>query len=128
MRILLDTHVFLWWAVDDPQLSVELRQALESPDNLVFLSSASVWEIVIKQGLGRIRLPDDPADWLQAYLTQYGLLPLAIEYVHVLAIRTLPPRHKDPFDRVLVAQALCEGMTLATADQAIRQYGVPVLP
>ena len=127
MKILLDTHVFLWWAVDDPQLPVKLRQALESPDNTLFLSSASVWDLVIKQGLGRIRLPDDPADWLQVYLTQYGLLPLAIEHTHVLAIRDLPPKHKDPFDRVLIAQAICEGMTLATADQVIRQYDVPVL-
>ena len=127
MNILLDTHVLLWWAVDDPQLPVRLRQALESPDNQVFLSSASVWELVIKQGLGRIRLPDEPTDWLQAYLTQYGLLPLAIEHSHALAIRDLPPKHKDPFDRMLIAQAVCEGMTLATADQAIRQYDVPVL-
>jgi PIN domain nuclease of toxin-antitoxin system len=108
-------------------LPVELRQALESPDNMVFISSASVWELVIKQDLGRIRLPNDPADWLQVYLTQYGLLPLAIEHAHVLAIRDLPPKHKDPFDRVLIAQAVCEGMTLATTDHVIRQYDVPVL-
>lgn len=127
MRILLDTHVFLWWAVDDPRLSAELRLALESPDNQVYLSSVSVWEIVIKQGLGRIRLPDNPADWLQAYVTQYGLLPLAIEHSHALTIRDLPPKHRDPFDRMLVAQAVCEGMTLATADQAISQYGTPVI-
>jgi PIN domain nuclease of toxin-antitoxin system len=127
VRILLDTHVFLWWAVDDPRLSAELRLALESPDNQVYLSSVSVWEIVIKQGLGRIRLPDNPADWLQAYVTQYGLLPLAIEHSHALTIRDLPPKHRDPFDRMLVAQAVCEGMTLATADQAISQYGTPVI-
>jgi PIN domain nuclease of toxin-antitoxin system len=128
VKVLLDTHVFLWWAIDDQRLPVKLRHALESPDNVVFLSSASVWEIVIKQGLGRIRLPDNPADWLQTYLTQYGLLPLTIEHAHVLAIRDLPPKHRDPFDRVLIAQALCEGMALATEDRVIRQYDVPVLP
>ena len=128
MRILLDTHVFLWWTIDDPQLRAEWRLALESPENAVFLSSASVWEIVIKQGLGRIRLPDDPAEWLRTYLTRYGLLPLAIEHDHALAVRNLPPKHKDPFDRILIAQAVCEGMTLASADQAVRQYDVRVLP
>ncbi len=128
MKILLDTHIFLWWTVDDPKLSAAVRQALESSDNLVFLSAASVWEIVIKQKLGRVRLPDDPANWLQSYLTQYGLLPLAIEHSHALAIRDLPPKHRDPFDRMLVAQAVTEGMTLATADQAVRQYDVPVIP
>ena len=128
MRILLDTHVFLWWTVDDPQLPAEWRLTLESPENVIFLSSASVWEIVIKQGLGRIRLPDDPAQWLETYLTRYGLLPLAIGHEHALAVRDLPSKHKDPFDRILIAQAVCEGMTLASADQAVRQYDVPVLP
>lgn len=127
MKILLDTHVFLWWVVDDPRLSAELRMALESPDNTVFLSSASVWEIAIKQSLDRVRLPQDPADWLRTYVTQYGLLALAIEHSHALAVRNLPARHRDPFDRMLVAQAICESMTLATADRAIRQYDVPVI-
>jgi len=128
MNILLDTHIFLWWTLSDSRLPSELRHDLEAPGNIVFLSAASVWELCIKHGLGRIGLPANPAEWVRSYYQQYDIDPLPITYEHALAITQLPPKHKDPFDRMLVAQARVENMRLASLDQMIRQYDVPLLP
>jgi PIN domain nuclease of toxin-antitoxin system len=127
MKILLDTHVFLWWTMADGRLPRQWRETCESPENDVFLSAATTWEIVIKQGIGRLRVADDPAIWLRDYLDRYNLAPLPITHDHALAVFRLPPKHNDPFDRILIAQAICEGMTLASADGAIRQYDVAFL-
>ncbi len=127
MNILLDTHVFLWWTLDDERLPIHWRDALDADENTVYLSAATAWEIVIKQGIGRLRVADDPIGWFRKYVDHYGLEALPITHEHALAVFSLPPKHNDPFDRVLIAQAVCEGMILASADEAIRQYEVTVL-
>jgi PIN domain nuclease of toxin-antitoxin system len=125
VRLLLDTHVFLWWLADDGRLGSAERDAIRDPGNDVCLSAASVWEIVIKQALGRLRTPE-PAS---AAAQRLGLQPLPITFEHAEATAALPPLHNDPFDRLLMAQARVESLTLVTQDPAIRAYrGVAFLP
>ena len=125
MRLLLDTHVFLWWCADDPRLTGRERAAIGSAANDVFLSAASVWEMAIKQGLGRLEIPE-PASAAAARL---GIEALPVTFEHAEATLELPPLHRDPFDRLLVAQAGTEGLTLLTHDPLLRAYpGVRFLP
>lgn len=124
MRLLLDSHVVLWWAADDPQLSTEVRDEINAPANLVFLSAATVWELAIKHAAGRLEIPAD----LVSRALENGLRPLPIELEHAAEAAALPAHHRDPFDRMLVAQARRESMTLVTADGAIGRYDVPTLP
>jgi PIN domain nuclease of toxin-antitoxin system len=118
VRLLLDTHVFLWWLADDDRLKEAEREAIRDPENDVYLSAASIWEIVIKRGLGRLRVPE-PAS---AAARRLGLQPLPITFEHAEATASLPPLHGDPFDRILVAQARTETLTLVSYDKAIRAY------
>ena len=118
MRLLLDTHVFLWWLADDGRLKKAERQAIRDPENDVYLSAASVWEIVIKQALGRLRIPE-PAS---IAVLRLGLQPLPITFEHAEATATLPLLHSDPFDRLIAAQARAESLTLVSYDAAIRAY------
>jgi PIN domain nuclease of toxin-antitoxin system len=125
VRLLLDTHAFLCWRGDDPRLGELEREAIRDGQNDVFLSAASVWEIVIKQSLGRLRIPE-PASTAVARL---GFEPLAVSFAHAEATALLPPLHRDPFDRLLIAQARTEGLALVTRDPLIRTYpGVAFLP
>jgi len=125
LRLLVDTHLFLWWCGDDPRLGAGERRAIRDGANEVYLSAASVWEIVIKQGLGRLRAPE-PASVAARRL---DFQPLPITFEHAEATASLPPVHRDPFDRILVAQARIEGLTLVTHDPSIRSYpGVAFLP
>ena len=125
MRLLLDTHTFLWWCKDDPQLGEAERAAIRDGANEVFLSAASVWEMAIKQALGRLKVPEPPS----VAAPRMGMVPLPISFAHAEATSLLPPRHRDPFDRLLVAQARTEGLTLVTRDPLIRAYpGVAFLP
>lgn len=125
MRLLLDTHAFLWWCADDARLPESERQAIRDGRNDVFLSAASVWEMAIKQTLGRLRVPE-PAS---AVVTRLGIASLPVSFEHAEATVVLPPLHRDPFDRLLVAQATIEGLTIVTRDPAIRSYpGVAFLP
>jgi len=125
LRLLLDTHAFLWWRGDDPRLGDVEREAIRDGQNDVFLSAASIWEIVIKQSLGRLEIPE-PAS---ASAARLGFEPLAVRFAHAEAIAQLPPLHRDPFDRMLIAQARIEGLALVTHDPAIRAYpGVAFLP
>ena len=123
MRILLDTHFLLWWLVDDPALGDRGRELISTPENLIFFSAASVWEMRIKQGIGKLDLPEDFADVLAGQAFE----PLAITVEHTHALLGLPLLHRDPFDRLLVAQARLERLTLLTRDHVISQYGVPTL-
>ena len=123
MRLLLDTHVLLWWLADDARLGVEARTAIAAGDAQVAVSAASAWEIAIKQRLGKLRAPDD----LAAQLAQHRFVPLAVTVPHALRAEALPPVHDDPFDRMLVAQAELEGLTVVTRDADIGRYGVPIL-
>ncbi len=124
MRLLLDTHVLLWWLADDARLGLAARAAISSPENGVFISAASVWEMVIKQSLGKLDVPDHFA----AVLAAEDLAPLPVTAAHALAVGGLPSIHHDPFDRLLVAQCLVEGLTLVTANSRLAQYPAAVLP
>jgi len=118
VRLLLDTHVFLWWLADDDRLKKAEREAIRDPENDVYLSAASIWEIVIKQGLGRLRVPESAS----VAARRLGLQLLPITFKHAEATATLPPLHGDRFDRILVAQARTETLTLVSYDTAIRAY------
>jgi PIN domain nuclease of toxin-antitoxin system len=121
--LLLDTHALLWWLTDDPTLTQAARAAIARPETEVAVSAASAWEIAIKSALGKLIAPDD----LEDQLAHHQFSPLAITVAHALMAGHLPRHHDDPFDRVLVAQARIEGMTLVTRDQHIGLYGVPIL-
>lgn len=125
MKVLLDTHLLLWAAGQPDRLSADARALIESAENELFFSSASLWEIVIKRGLGRADFKVD-ARLLRRGLLDNGYSELPIASEHVVAIEGLPPIHKDPFDRVLLAQAQVEGITLLTADPTLAQYPGPV--
>ena len=124
MRLLLDTHAFLW-VLDAPQrIPAWIRSAIADAENEVFVSAASAWEIAIKQSLGRLpAFSDDPLEALH----RSGLAELPVTVAHARATRSLPLLHRDPFDRLLVAQAQSEGLGLVSRDPAIRQYQVTVL-
>jgi PIN domain nuclease of toxin-antitoxin system len=126
MKLLLDTHAFIWWDSDPAQLSAPALAALRDPANEVWLSVASVWEMVIKAQLGKLTLRLPLADLVRQQQAN-GLQVLPVTLAHVLAVEGLPPIHKDPFDRILIAQANVEGAELVSADQLVRQYPVRVL-
>jgi len=125
LKLLLDTHLLLWAAGDPNQLSKQARQLIDSPENELIFSAASIWEVAIKRGLGR---PDFKVDarLLRRGLLDNGYSELPIVSDHVVATESLPPIHKDPFDRVLVAQATVEGITLLTTDSVVSQYPGPI--
>jgi PIN domain nuclease of toxin-antitoxin system len=125
MKLLLDTHVLLWAAGSPDQLSPDARTLLEDPNNELVFSAASLWEITIKRSLGRPEFQVD-ARVLRRGLLDNGYLELSITSEHAVFIDSLPSIHKDPFDRILVAQATVEGITLLTADALIAQYPGPI--
>ncbi len=123
MKLLLDTHAFLWWLNDDARLGPRARRAIENPENFVYVSVASAWEIALKRTAGKLEAPGDIADWIE----QSAFTDLPIEVEHAVASAELPKHHKDPFDRLLVAQARLEGMTLVARDDELDAYDVPIL-
>ncbi len=123
MNLLLDTHVVLWALLAPEKIAVAPRRALEDPKNVVFVSAVSAWEIEIKRALGKLRVPTDLADQLAA--ARFNELPLRLR--HVDALQRLPDLHRDPFDRMLVAQAEVDGLTLVTHDRQILAYPVRTL-
>lgn len=125
MKLLLDTHLLLWAAADSERLSSQARELLHAQEHTLIFSAASIWEIVIKNGLGRHDLQVEPRA-LRRGLLENGYAELPITSEHAAAVQTLPLLHKDPFDRLLVAQAMAEGITLLTSDLAVAQYGRPV--
>ena len=127
MRLLLDTHVLLWAAGEPGRLSAEARALVASMDNELHFSTASIWEIVIKRRLGREDFRVEPRA-LRRGLLENGYRELPIVSEHALAVEGLAPVHRDPFDRLLVAQAITEGLTLLSSDERLQQYGAPVRP
>ena len=127
MKLLLDTHVFLWWCLDDAHLSEDAKAAIAEGENEIFLSTASVWEIVIKVGLGKLDLPDPPGKFIPARLKQHSFQPLGVLMEHALAISRLEDFHRDLFDRLLVAQSLVEGFPLITGDPLMRKYPIKII-
>ncbi|HEY1264176.1 MAG TPA: type II toxin-antitoxin system VapC family toxin [Terriglobales bacterium] len=125
MKLLLDTHLLLWTAGDPEQLSTQARKLIDDPENELLFSAASIWEVAIKRGLKR---PDFKVDarLLRRGLLDNGYSELPIVSDHVVATESLPPIHRDPFDRVLVAQATVEGITLLTTDSVVAQYPGPI--
>jgi PIN domain nuclease of toxin-antitoxin system len=123
MTLLLDTHTFLWW-LDDPALLAEsARKAIADGKNLVYVSAADAWEIAIKRSLGKLNAPED----LEAAMAANRFLPLPVTVPHALAVATLPDHHRDPFDRLLIAQARHEGFQLVSRDPFMKLYDVPLL-
>ena len=123
MRLLLDTHVVLWW-MDDPRVvSDEARRSITDPKNDVFVSAAAAWEITIKKSLGKLEAPDDLEDAIKD--ARFETLPITVR--HALEVQHLPPIHQDPFDRIQIAQAIYEDLTLVTRDARIFAYDVRTL-
>jgi PIN domain nuclease of toxin-antitoxin system len=121
--LLLDTHAFLWWLADDSALGPTARDAIADGDNIVFVSAATAWEIAVKRASGKLDAPGDIADWVR----RNSFTALAIEIEHAALSAELPDHHRDPFDRLLVAQASIEKLTLVTADSDIVKYDVETL-
>jgi PIN domain nuclease of toxin-antitoxin system len=121
-RLLLDTHAVLWWLADDPALSSPARDALADPTNEPFVSAVSIWEIAIKRSLGKLTAPDDLPD----RIAEQGFSWLPVDIAHAWQVRDLPAHHGDPFDRLLIAQALTERLPIITADARFNDYGVEV--
>lgn len=124
MRVLLDTHILLWWMGADRRLPKEAEKIIADNNNLVFVSAASIWEIAIKATLGQIKV--DPYS-VQEAITPSGFLELSVTGKHAAQVSRLPAHHRDPFDRMLIAQSLMEPMRLLTTDQLLVQYGEIVL-
>lgn len=122
MRLLLDTHALIWFYVNDPQLSAAARLLIEDGVNTKYVSPASYWELAIKVGLGKYTLTESYEDFIQHAIFDNGFLILPIEPRHTAALVTLPPHHKDPFDRLIVAQATVEAMAVVSADSALDPY------
>ena len=127
MRLLLDTHAFLWWVTDDDRLSDAGRASIGASENEVFLSAVSVWEIITKVRIGRLPIAEPVDGFIARHLDENAFQPLSITMRHTFALQTLPDLHRDPFDRMLVAQALTEAMPLVTGDRAVRAYPVSTI-
>lgn len=127
MRALLDTCAFLWWISDDPQLSLHVREVISSGDNELFLSVASGWEMAIKAALGKLSFPDDLKSFILEQLNVNGIDSLSVEMSHALYVSTLPAIHRDPFDRLLIAQAQMENLPILTPDPQISRYDVEII-
>jgi PIN domain nuclease of toxin-antitoxin system len=123
VRLLLDSNAFLWWAEADPKLSAVAHNAIADPANEVLISMAALWELVIKASLGKLALPND----VETMATSQGFSVLAITFVHLHRLAMLPRHHKDPFDRMIIAQALAEGIPIASADRRFAVYGVQIV-
>jgi PIN domain nuclease of toxin-antitoxin system len=126
MRILLDTHIFLWFISGDSRLPTHIRDAIRDPANEIFLSVVSVWEAIIKHQIGKLPLPDDPAVYLPAQRVRHQIASLPVDEESVARLSGLPPLHRDPFDRMLICQAVQHGLAVATVDPAVQAYPVNV--
>ena len=122
MKLLLDTHIVLWALNDDPALKPAMRTSIQTAE-VVFVSAVSIWEIAVKRSLGKLEVPDNLAE----LVLRAGCQPLPISWAHAADAGQLPRHHKDPFDHLLIAQARCEGLALATVDRMFRQYKVDLL-
>ena len=127
MRVLLDTQAWLWMLAAPERLAPASRRLLTKSDNELLLSAASAWEIAIKHGLGKLRLPDTPERAIPELMARTGVVPLPVLHRHALRVATLPRKHGDPFDRLLVAQAQIEDLAILTADRSFRLYDVRVI-
>lgn len=127
MKLLLDTHVFLWFITNDARLPLKFRKALSAPENDVYLSVASVWESLIKFQSGKLPLPESAETYLPRQRAKHNIATLPVDEKVLVQLAQLPPIHRDPFDRIIVAQALHYGMTVVTVDVQMAAYPVQTL-
>jgi PIN domain nuclease of toxin-antitoxin system len=127
VKLLLDTCTFLWLTLDAPALSAEAKGAVRDPENDVYLSAVSTWEIAVQCGLRRLRLPEDPATWVPKQRRSHLIEALPLDEAATLQLPKLPLVHRDPFDRMLICQAISSGLVLVTPDPVIGRYPVAVL-
>ncbi len=123
MRFLLDTHILLWWLGDEQKLSPQIRAVISNPENVIFVSAATVWEMSIKKSLGKLSMPNNLLEKLKD--NNFQVLDITAE--HGLRVTDLPLHHKDPFDRMLIAQSMIEGLTIITLDTKFPLYDIPLL-
>ena len=127
MRVLLDTAAFLWAVSGDPEFSQEAREVFTDPGNEIYLSSVSAWEIAVKHALGKLPLPEPPGRFVPLQRKQHSIDPLPLDEDAALHLSRLPLLHRDPFDRMLVCQAIVNHLTILTSDELIQQYPVPTI-
>ena len=127
MRALLDTHAFLWWNMDHHALSPKARAVIADASNEIFFSAASAWEIAIKASRGRLSLPDPPDAYISDRLTRHGFVVMPVLVSHATHVFELPDHHRDPFDRLLVAQAKVENLSVLSGDRALASYGIDLV-
>jgi PIN domain nuclease of toxin-antitoxin system len=126
MKLLLDTHAFLWFVTGDRRLSKKARRAVEAPPSELLISTASVWELAIKASLGRLTLPKSVHDYFDDKLAA-GFVILPIEWVHAARVAELPFHHRDPFDRLIIAQGLVESIPIVSGDPEFKKYGARIV-
>lgn len=124
MNLLLDTHIFLWFVNDDPKLNDRLKDLIENESNFSYLSIASVWEMSIKYNLGKLKLAPSYEDFVERQIRESSIILLSIELEHLRINASLPFHHKDPFDRVIIAQSMAENIPIITVDSIFNQYPV----
>lgn len=127
MKLLLDTHIFLWYIAADPRLSKLFRDAIRDPNNEIFLSVASLWESIVKYQLGKLPLPQSPEIYVPMQRRKHQIKSLSLHETSVKELVNLPALHRDPFDRILICQTLTNNLIIVTVDPQIQSYGVPYL-
>jgi PIN domain nuclease of toxin-antitoxin system len=127
MKVLLDTHIFLWFISYDSRLSINVQNIIRDPNNEIYLSVVSIWEAIIKYQLGKLPLPESPEIYFPKQRYRHQILNLDLDESSVAQLAKLPLLHRDPFDRMLICQALENGLAIATVDAAIRKYFVKVI-
>lgn len=127
MKLLLDTHIFLWYISGDKKLSTDAKDSIRNPANEVYLSVASLWEAITKHQLGKLSLPQPPETYLPEQREKHLILSLGLDETSVRQLARLPQLHRDPFDRILICQAIEHNLTIVTVDDSIRAYSVAVL-
>lgn len=127
MRVLLDTHAFLWWITDDSRLPASAREVIADPGNELFLSAASGWEMAIKARLGRLEVAGVLTRLIPEHMARNAIQGLPVSMGHALSVQDLPDIHRDPFDRILVSQGLLEQMPILTQDENIAKYEIQVI-
>ncbi len=127
MKILLDTHIFLWFISSDRQLSKDVQDNIQDLDNEIYLSVVSIWEAILKYQLGKLPLPESPETYFPKQRDRHQILNLDLDQASVIQLAKLPPIHRDPFDRMLICQALQNNMAIATVDAAVRAYPVSLI-
>ena len=128
MRVLVDTQCWLWMTSAPERFSAAARAIVESREHELYLSAASAWEIAIKQALGKLELPESPAAYVPARMDATGVHALPVDHTHALRVSTLPHHHRDPFDRLLIAQAQIEDLSILTSDPMFNSYDVATVP